>query len=79
MIGSENMPVASSTIHVEHGYDAGAYTYYPVVIIGAGETGIAMGCCLKKDLGFDQFRVFDRHAGAGGLYSVGVCKLQCSR
>ncbi|MCJ1354486.1 MAG: hypothetical protein MMC33_004475 [Icmadophila ericetorum] len=64
------MPVASSTIHVEHGYDAGAYTYYPVVIIGAGETGIAMGCCLKKDLGFDQFRVFDRHAGAGGLYSV---------
>lgn len=60
------MPAASNTIHVEHGYDERAYTYYPAVIIGAGETGIAMGCALRKDLGFDQFRIFDRHAGAGG-------------
>ena len=54
-------------IHVENGYDEGSYTYYPIVIIGAGETGIAMGCRLKEVLGFDQFRIFDRQAGLGGV------------
>lgn len=42
-------------------------SYYPVVIIGAGESGIAMGCRLKEQLGFDQFRIFDRQSGIGGV------------
>ena len=54
-------------IHVKNGYDEGSYTYYPIVVIGAGETGIAMGCRLKEALGFDQFRIFDRQAGLGGV------------
>ena len=57
-------------IHVEHGYDKDSYTYYPVLIIGAGETGIAMGCRLKTKLGFDQFRIFDRQAGVGGTWWI---------
>lgn len=57
-------------IHRVNGYDKSGYTYYPVVIIGAGESGIAMGCQLKDKLGFDQFRIFDRQAGIGGTWWV---------
>lgn len=45
-----------------------SYTYYPVLIIGAGESGIAMGCRLRQVLGFDQFRLFDRRSGLGGTW-----------
>ena len=45
-----------------------AYTYYPIIIIGAGETGIAMGCQLKQQLGFDQFRIFERQSHLGGTW-----------
>lgn len=48
----------------------GGYTYYPVVIVGAGESGIAMGCQLIRKLGFDQFRIFDRQAGLGGTWWI---------
>ncbi|KAJ9606787.1 hypothetical protein H2200_008796 [Cladophialophora chaetospira] len=47
---------------------ASGYTYYPVLIIGAGESGIAMGCRLRQVLGFDQFRVFERRSGLGGTW-----------
>ena len=74
---------AARTIHVEHGYDRNSYTYYPVLIIGAGESGIAMGCRLKKKLGFDQFRIFDRQSGVGGTWWInrypGVqCDVPCA-
>ena len=52
-----------NTIKVLNGYEKNAYTYYPVVIVGAGESGIAMGCQLKEQLGFDQFRIFERGSG----------------
>lgn len=58
------------SIHRVNGYGKDAYTYYPVVIVGAGESGIAMGCQLKEKLGFDQFRIFDRQAGIGGTWWV---------
>lgn len=45
-----------------------ACTYYPVVVIGAGESGIAMGCQLRSQLGFDQFRIFERKSGIGGTW-----------
>lgn len=61
---------------MENGYDEGSYIYYPVLIVGAGETGIAMGCRLKEELGFDQFRIFDRQAGLGGWYYQG--RAQCT-
>ena len=60
----------TDSIKVESGYHADAYTYYPVLIIGAGETGLAMGCRLKQKLGFDQFRIFDRQSGVGGMRPV---------
>ena len=60
------MGYLQKTIHVENGYDEGSYTFVPVIIIGAGESGIAMGCRLKSQLQFDQFRIFDRQAGVGG-------------
>lgn len=60
----------SETIRRVNGYEHDAYTYYPVVIIGAGASGIAMACQLKQQLGFDQFRVFDRQAGIGGTWWI---------
>ena len=60
----------SNTIHVVNGYEKDAYTYYPLIVVGAGESGIALGCRLKEALGFDQFRVFDRQAGLGGTWWI---------
>ncbi|KAI9819853.1 MAG: hypothetical protein M1827_006422 [Pycnora praestabilis] len=59
-----------SSISKKNGYDANSYTYYPVIVVGAGETGIAMGCRLKEVLGFDQFRIFDRQEGIGGTWWI---------
>ncbi|KAB8338769.1 hypothetical protein FH972_021714 [Carpinus fangiana] len=53
-----------------NGYDSTAVQYVPVVIVGAGESGIAMGCRLKEKLGFDQFRIYDRQAGIGGTWWI---------
>lgn len=49
------------------GDEGNASTFYPVVIIGAGMSGIAMACRLKQKLGFNQFKVFDRQS------EIGVC------
>lgn len=54
------------SIKVENGYQKDSFTYYPVLVIGAGESGLAMGCRLKQKFGFDQFRIFDRQSGIGG-------------
>ncbi|KAF2706664.1 FAD/NAD(P)-binding domain-containing protein [Pleomassaria siparia CBS 279.74] len=58
------------TIRRVHGYDKSAYTYYPVIIVGAGASGIATACKLKDKLGFDQFRIFDRQSGIGGTWWI---------
>jgi hypothetical protein len=58
------------TIRKDNGYDANSYTYYPAIVIGAGESGIAMGCRLKEVLGFDQFRIIDRQSGIGGTWWI---------
>src|SRR5437763_418363 len=58
------------TIRRVNGYQHDAYTYYPVLIAGAGASGIAMACRLKDELGFDQFRIFDRQAGIGGTWWI---------
>jgi hypothetical protein len=64
-------PIAMpETIHRVNGYAKDAYTYIPVVIVGAGESAIAMACQLKQQLGFDQFRLFDRQAGIGGTWWI---------
>ncbi|KAL9101218.1 MAG: hypothetical protein Q9163_003500 [Psora crenata] len=57
-------------IHVVNGYEKDAYTYYPILVVGAGVSGIALGCQLKEVLGFDQFRIFDRQSGAGGTWWI---------
>jgi cation diffusion facilitator CzcD-associated flavoprotein CzcO len=59
-----------NSIHVYNGYQKDAYTYYPVLVVGAGESGIAMGCRLKEKLGCDQFRIFDRQSGMGGTWWI---------
>lgn len=57
-------------IKVVNGYDKGSYTYIPVIIVGAGESGIATACKLKSELGFDQFRCYDRQSGIGGTWWI---------
>lgn len=56
------------TIRRHYGLASENYTYYPLVIIGAGKSGISMGCRLKAELGFDQFRIFERQNGIGGRW-----------
>ncbi|GKT58050.1 monooxygenase, flavin-binding [Colletotrichum tofieldiae] len=41
---------------------------YSVIVIGAGESGIAVGCMLKSKLGTTDFRIFDRQGGVGGAW-----------
>jgi len=43
---------------------------YPLVIVGAGESGIAMACQLKLKLGCDNFKIFDRQGGIGGTWYI---------
>lgn len=62
------MRKSPDTIQTVNTYNEDAYVYYPVLIIGAGESGIAMGCRLKQVLSFDQFRIFDRRSGLGGTW-----------
>lgn len=66
---------ATKITRVKGYYKGAGYTYYPVVIVGAGETGIACAYKLKK-AGYDQFRVFDRQAGVGGTWWINRCVLQ---
>ncbi len=61
---------AHGAIRRVNGYDKDAYTFYPVVIIGAGESGVALACQLKEKLGFDQFRIFEKQAGIGGTWWI---------
>jgi predicted NAD/FAD-dependent oxidoreductase len=42
--------------------------FYPVLIIGAGATGIAAGSQLKQKLGLKEFRIVDRQSGIGGEF-----------
>ncbi|QDS74169.1 hypothetical protein FKW77_001772 [Venturia effusa] len=64
-------PHLSNRIHRVNGYDKeNGYMYYPVVIVGAGESGIAMAHKLKVDLKCDQFRIFDRQSGLGGTWWI---------
>ncbi|KKA25636.1 Uncharacterized protein T310_0365 [Rasamsonia emersonii CBS 393.64] len=64
------MATSIASIRRHRAYAKDAYTYYPVVIVGAGESGIAMGCRLKEALGFDQFRIFERQSGIGGTWWI---------
>ena len=41
-------------------------TYYPVLIIGAGATGIAAGSQLRQKIGLKEFKIVDRQSGIGG-------------
>lgn len=63
------MSASEKAIHIKNAYEKDSVTYYPVLVVGAGAAGIAMGCQLREKLGFDQFRIFDRQAGIGGMLS----------
>ncbi|KAK8093492.1 FAD/NAD(P)-binding domain-containing protein [Apiospora hydei] len=41
-----------------------------VIVIGAGESGVAVGCQLKSKLGVTDFRIFDRQGGIGGAWYI---------
>lgn len=67
---NKDATMITEAIRRVNGYDKNAYTYYPVIIVGAGASGIAMACQLKEQLGFDQFRVFERQTGIGGTWWI---------
>lgn len=70
MLDEASKFIYGNSIRKENGYVANSYTYYPVLIIGGGESGIAMGCRLKEVLNFDQFRIIDRQSGIGGTWWI---------
>ncbi|KAL8722543.1 MAG: hypothetical protein Q9225_001011 [Loekoesia sp. 1 TL-2023] len=63
------MAPAPDTIRVINGLHKDAYTYYPILIVGAGESAIALASRLKEE-GFDQFRIFERQSGIGGTWWI---------
>ncbi|KAJ5748314.1 flavin-binding monooxygenase, partial [Penicillium nucicola] len=42
--------------------------YYPVIIIGAGISGIALACQLQRKFGCNQFMIFESQDGIGGTW-----------
>lgn len=44
------------------------HSRFPVVILGSGESGIAVGCLLKKKHGLSDFKIFDRQGGIEGAW-----------
>lgn len=63
------MSSAPDTIRVVNGLGKSAYTYYPILIVGAGESAIALASRLRQE-GIDQFRLFERQAGIGGTWWI---------
>jgi hypothetical protein len=45
--------ILTDSIHVQSGYQKDADYCYPVLIIGAGEARLTIGCRLKEKLRFD--------------------------
>lgn len=48
--------------------------YNDVVIIGAGFSGINFACQLQKQLGLDNYLIYERGSAIGGTWSVNTCK-----
>ncbi|RAH87413.1 FAD/NAD(P)-binding domain-containing protein [Aspergillus japonicus CBS 114.51] len=51
---------------ISNGPDDGLY--YPVIIIGAGISGIGCACQLQRKLNFDQYMIFEGRDGFGGTW-----------
>ncbi|KAL3254898.1 hypothetical protein ABHI18_008652, partial [Aspergillus niger] len=48
---------------------SGTFCSFPkVIIVGAGFSGLAMACQLKRELKCDDFVIYDRDAGFGGTW-----------
>lgn len=48
--------------------------YNDVVIIGAGFSGINMGCQLQRQLGVTDYVIYDRARELGGAWQANKCK-----
>jgi cation diffusion facilitator CzcD-associated flavoprotein CzcO len=50
----------------DHAFKAdGGIASYPILIIGAGISGIAAGCQVKRTLGVKDFVIFDKNNDIG--------------
>ncbi|KAF5877739.1 putative flavin-binding protein [Botrytis fragariae] len=59
---------SSARISIRDTYGEHSHIYYPIIIIGTGPSGTAMGCQSKSKLHFDQFKIFDGHEEPGGTW-----------
>jgi cation diffusion facilitator CzcD-associated flavoprotein CzcO len=48
--------------------------YTPVVIIGAGFSGLVSACNLRRKLGFEDYIIFERNADLGGTWFSNCCQ-----
>ena len=55
--------------------------HVPVIVIGAGFSGVAMGAQLKCKLGLDDYVIYERSPDFGGTWWANVCELYiiCTR
>ena len=60
----------SKIIHRVNDHGKDGLTYYPILVVGAGASGLATGARLKEKLGFDQFRIFERQSNIGGTWWI---------
>jgi hypothetical protein len=65
--------------HKKRTNDRETTAYCPLVIIGAGAAGVAMGCQLKRKLNFDRFQIYERRSGIGGKLPTSLVQKARSR
>lgn len=47
----------------------------PIIIIGGGFSGLAMGAQLKRKLDFEDYIIYERSPNLGGTWSANTCAL----
>lgn len=48
-------------------------TYTPVIVIGAGFSGLIVACQLQRKLHLDDYAVYDRAPDFGGTWQANQC------
>jgi cation diffusion facilitator CzcD-associated flavoprotein CzcO len=46
----------------------------PVIVIGGGFSGLTMGAQLKRNLGLDDYVIYERSPDFGGTWWANVCE-----
>jgi len=48
--------------------------HVPIIVIGAGFSGVAMGAQLKRKLNLDDYVIYERSPDIGGTWWANICE-----